>query len=188
MVRPLYADDMDVQYKKLFRAVSLVVDCMDDLDMLVLILLQALGKAHAAFGTVQAHYEAETECFLWMLNSYICEKMPNNNAVNWIFEVTNAWEWAWTLIVGSIIMADGGDEAMEEARHKVCRKIGAGPHRFMGRLVTKQHFNPMDATSTATIPNDIHIIELIFGDNSHELVVLKACSNDTPVRLCSLTE
>ena len=125
MVRPLYADDMDVQYKKLFRAVSLVVDCMDDLDMLVLILLQALGKAHAAFGTVQAHYEAETECFLWMLNSYIFEKMPNNNAVKWIFEVTDAWEWALTLIVGSIIMADGGDEAMEEARQKMLEERNA---------------------------------------------------------------
>ena len=118
MVRPLFKDDMDVQYRKLFQAVSLVVDCMDDLDTLVPI-LRALGKAHAGFGTVRAHYEAVTECFLWVLNSYIFEKMPNNNAINWIFEVTDAWEWALTLIVGSIIMADGGDEAMEEARQKL---------------------------------------------------------------------
>ena len=116
MVRPLFKDDMDVQYRKLFQAVSLVVDCMDDLDTLVPI-LQALGKAHAGFGTVRAHYEAVTECFLWVLNSYIFEKMPNNNAINWIFEVTDAWEWALTLI-GSI-MADGGDEALEENRLKM---------------------------------------------------------------------
>ena len=49
----------------------------------------------------------------------------------------------------------------------------------MGRLATKQYFNSMDAMSTATLPNDIHIIELILGDNSHESVVLKACSSDT---------
>lgn len=63
----------------------------------------------------------------------------------------------------------------------------------MGRLATKQYFNRMDATSTATIPNDIHIIELNLGDNSHESVVLKACSSDTiryvvAVLLRSLTE
>jgi hemoglobin-like flavoprotein len=116
MVRPLFKDNMDVQYRKLFDAVSLVVDCMDDLDKLVPI-LQALGKAHAGFGTVRAHYEAVTECFLWMLNSYIFEKMPHNNAINWIFEVSDAWEWALTLIGG--IMADSGDEVMEENRQKM---------------------------------------------------------------------
>ena len=116
MVRPLFKDNMDVQYRKLFDAVSLVVDCMDDLDKLVPI-LQALGKAHAGFGTVRAHYEAVTECFLWMLNSYIFEKMPHSNAINWIFEVSDAWEWALTLIGG--IMADSGDEVMEENRQKM---------------------------------------------------------------------
>jgi hemoglobin-like flavoprotein len=105
-VRPLFKDDMDVQSKKLFQAVCLVVDGVDNLDTLIPI-LHALGKAHAGFGTVRAHYEAVTECFLWMLNSILAQT-PN------IAEVTDAWEWALTLIGG--IMADGGDEAMEENR------------------------------------------------------------------------
>ena len=107
-VRPLFKDDMNDQYKKLFQAVCLVVDGMDNLDSLVPV-LHALGKAHAGFGTVRAHYGAVTECFLWMLNS-ILEKMPS------LSEVTDAWEWALTLIGG--IMADGGDEAIEESRQR----------------------------------------------------------------------
>jgi len=105
-VRPLFKDDMDVQSKKLFQAVCLVVDGVDNLDTLIPI-LHALGKAHAGFGTVRAHYEAVTACLLWMLNSILAQT-PN------IAEVTDAWEWALTLIGG--IMADGGDEAMEENR------------------------------------------------------------------------
>ena len=105
-VRPLFKDDMDVQSKKLFQAVCLVVDGVDNLDTLIPI-LHALGKAHAGFGTVRAHYEAVTECFLWMLNSVLAQT-PN------LAEVIDAWGWALTLIGG--IMADGGDEAMEETR------------------------------------------------------------------------
>jgi hemoglobin-like flavoprotein len=106
-VRPLFKNDMNLQFKKLFRAVCLVVDGMDNLETLVPI-LHALGKAHAGFGTVRAHYDAVTECFLWMLNSILAPQMPKNSMV----EVTEAWEWALTLIGG--IMADGGDEAIKE--------------------------------------------------------------------------
>ena len=108
-VRPLFKDDMNAQHKKLFQAVCLVVDGMENLEALVPI-LHALGKAHAGFGAVRAHYGAVTECFIWMLNS-ILAKMPS------ILEVTDAWEWALTLIGG--IMADGGDEAMEENRQRI---------------------------------------------------------------------
>ena len=116
MVRHLFKDDMTLQYTKLFKAVSLAVSCLDDLDTLVPV-LQELGRAHAGFGTVRAHYEAVTECFLWTLNSYILAQMPNNNAINWIFEVTDAWDWALTLIGG--VMADAGDAATEERRQRI---------------------------------------------------------------------
>ena len=92
----------------MFQAVCLVLDGVDNLDTLVPI-LHVLGKAHAGFGfgTVQAHDVAGTECFLRMLNSILAET-PNTA------QVTDAWEWALTLVGG--IMADGGDEAMEENR------------------------------------------------------------------------
>lgn len=121
MVRPLFKDDMGVQYNKLYQAVSLAVDCLDDMETLVPV-LQELGRAHAGFGTVRAHYEAVTDCFLWTLNSYILAQMPNNNAVNWIFEVTDAWDWALTLI-GSV-MADAGDAVLEERRNKLMEDRG----------------------------------------------------------------
>ena len=109
-VRPLFKNDMNLQFKKLFRAVCLVVDGMDNLETLVPI-LHALGKAHAVFGTVRAHYDAVTECFLWMLNSILAPQMPDS-----MVEVTEAWEWALTLIGG--IMADGGDEAIKENQER----------------------------------------------------------------------
>lgn len=112
MVRPMFKDDMTVQYNKLFQAVSLAVSCLDDLDNLVPVLAK-LGAAHAGYGVVRAHYEAVTECFIWTLNTYILSQMPNNNAINWLFEVSDAWEWVLTLI--GKVMADAGEAAADEA-------------------------------------------------------------------------
>lgn len=116
MVRPLFKDDMGLQYNKLYQAISLAVDCLDDLETLVPV-LKGLGRAHAGFGTVRAHYEAVTECFIWTLNTYILSQMPNNNAITWMVEVSEAWEWALTLIGG--IMADAGDECAEARRQQI---------------------------------------------------------------------
>jgi len=114
-VRPLFKDDMTMQYKKLYYAVSLAVDCLDKLDELVPV-LQNLGRAHAGFGTVRAHYGAAAECFIWTLKTYILAEMPGPDMTNWLVEVAEAWEWALTLI-GSV-MADAGDEAIEERRQR----------------------------------------------------------------------
>jgi len=116
VVRPLFQDDMTIQYNKLFHAVSLAVDCLDKLDELIPV-LQTLGRAHAGFGTVRAHYEAVTECFIWTLNSYILAQMPNANVMNWLLEIADAWEWVLTLIGG--IMAAAGDDVIEERRQKI---------------------------------------------------------------------
>jgi hemoglobin-like flavoprotein len=116
MVRPMFQDDMESQYNKLYQAVSLAVDCLDDMDNLVPV-LQKLGVAHGGFGVVRAHYEAVTECFLWTLTTYILSQMPNNNAINWIFEVSDAWAWALSLI--GTVMADAADEVSEERRKKM---------------------------------------------------------------------
>ena len=124
MVRPMFRDDMQAQYNKLYQAVSLAVDCLDDMDNLVPV-LQKLGVAHAGFGVVRAHYEAVTECFLWTLNTYILSQMPNNNAVNWIFDVSDAWEWALTLI--GTAMADAADEVLEERRKNLVSSRNTSP-------------------------------------------------------------
>jgi hypothetical protein len=40
--------------------------------------------------------------------------MPNNNAIKWIFDVTDAWEWALTFIGKT--MADAADEEIARIR------------------------------------------------------------------------
>ena len=83
IVRPMFADDMESQYHKLYKAVSLAVKCLEsDEGMAALIpVLQDLGVRHAGFGVVRAHYEAVTECFLWTLNTYITSQMPMNLSI-----------------------------------------------------------------------------------------------------------
>lgn len=108
MVRSMFSDDMQAQYNKLYQAVSMAVNCLDDLDRFRPT-LQKLGIAHCSYGVERAHYEAVTECFVWTLVSYILVQMPNKNAIDWIFELSDSWEWILTTIGG--VMADAADEA-----------------------------------------------------------------------------
>lgn len=117
-VRPMFADDMQSQYKKLYAAVSLAVKCLEsDEGMATLIpVLQDLGVRHAGFGVVRAHYEAVTECFLWTLNTYITSQMPMNLSIMYAADVADAWEWVLTLI--GKVMADAADEAIAKRKAK----------------------------------------------------------------------
>jgi hemoglobin-like flavoprotein len=118
-VRSMFPDNMKAQYHKLYAAVSLAVQVLDEPDALLPV-LQDLGRQHAKYGVVREHYEYVIECFLWTLNSYIVSKMPHNNAVNWMYDVMDAWDWVLTFIGKT--MADAADEEMartkdeEEAR------------------------------------------------------------------------
>jgi hemoglobin-like flavoprotein len=118
-VRSMFPDNMKAQYSKLFKAVSLVVECLDDVEALVPV-LKDLGVRHAGYGVVRSHYEAVTECFLWTLNTYIFAMMPNNNAVTWVLDIADSWDWALTFI--GTIMADAADEAMEARRIRLEEK------------------------------------------------------------------
>ena len=112
-VRPMFKDDMEAQYNKLYEAVSLAVRFLDNVDELVPV-LKDLGVRHAGYGVVRLHYEAVTDCFLWTLNTYIFSQMPNNNAIKWAFDVADAWDWALTFIGKT--MADAADEEAEKRR------------------------------------------------------------------------
>mmetsp|Transcript_49494 Transcript_49494/g.120168 ORF Transcript_49494/g.120168 Transcript_49494/m.120168 type:complete len:245 (+) Transcript_49494:242-976(+) len=110
-VRDMFPEDMRTQHFKLYSTVSLVVDGIEDIDTLVPT-IEDLGRRHAKWGVVRAHYEGVVDCFLWTLQQYIFSFMPNNNAINWFRNVTDAWEWALRFIGGT--MADAADAAQEE--------------------------------------------------------------------------
>lgn len=112
-VRSMFPDNMKVQYQKLYATVSLAVEVMDQPDALLPV-LRDLGRQHAKYGVVREHYDVVVDCFLWTLHSYISSKMPNNNALDWMHDVTDAWDWVLTFIGKT--MADAADEEMARLR------------------------------------------------------------------------
>ena len=125
-VRDMFPNDMKTQYRKLYNAISLVVQFLDKPSELLPVLFD-LGVRHVQYGVVREYYEAVTTCFLWTLNSYIFSLMPNNNAMLWAFDVADAWEWALSLVGGA--MGDAADEHLarirddEEAREMIPEEV-----------------------------------------------------------------
>ena len=112
-VRSMFPENMQAQYRKLYAAVSLAVEVLDQPDVLLPV-LKELGRQHAKYGVKREYYELVTEAFLWTLNSYLVTKMPNNNAIKWVFDVNDAWEWVLTFIGNT--MADAADEEFARIR------------------------------------------------------------------------
>ena len=97
-VRSMFPDDMNAQYQKLYAAVSLTVKALDNVEEDLIPMLKDLGIRHSKYGVVPAHYAAVTECFVWTLNTYIYDQMPNHMGMLWALDITDAWEWALTFI------------------------------------------------------------------------------------------
>jgi hemoglobin-like flavoprotein len=115
-------------HQKLYSTLSVAVGGIEDIDRLMPT-IENLGRRHAKWGVVRANYEAVVDCFLWTLQNYIFSFMPNDNAMYWCRDVTDAWEWALKFI--GTKMADAAEaEAEEEARIRdhnealeYCRKL-----------------------------------------------------------------
>jgi len=71
-VRPLFADDMAEQKRKLMQMLSAVVDSLDDLETIVSE-VQALGRRRAGYGAKPEHYDLVGECLLWTLGQGLGE-------------------------------------------------------------------------------------------------------------------
>ncbi|KAL3915479.1 MAG: hypothetical protein SGILL_005635 [Bacillariaceae sp.] len=112
-VRAMFPANMQAQYRKLYAAVSLAVEVLDQPDVLMPV-LRELGRQHSKYGVKREYYELVKDAFLWTLNSYLMSKMPNNNAIKWVFDVTDAWEWVLTFIGNT--MADAADEELARIR------------------------------------------------------------------------
>lgn len=106
-VRPMFKDDMNIQYHKLYSAVTLAVRSLDNLDALLPV-LQDLGRKHAQYGVLRPHYDAVVDCFLYTLNTYIYSQMPSGCAIQYALEIDDSWEWVLTFI--GKVMADAADE------------------------------------------------------------------------------
>ena len=65
-VKPLFKGDIAEQGRKLMQVLAAAVGGLDDLGALVPT-VQALGKRHAGYGVVDAHYDKVAEALLWTL-------------------------------------------------------------------------------------------------------------------------
>jgi len=65
-VRPMFAQDIKPQAKKLVQMLALVVNSLHKLDTL-LPAVQDLARRHNTYGVVDAHYPAVGETLIWTL-------------------------------------------------------------------------------------------------------------------------
>jgi hemoglobin-like flavoprotein len=85
------ATDIAQQRKKLLQVLSMAVAGLDRLDMLTGI-VEDLGRRHAGYGVVDAHYDSVGAALLWTLEQGLGE--------NWTPEAANAWTEVYELLAG----------------------------------------------------------------------------------------
>ena len=65
-IKPLFKGDMKEQGRKLMSTLKIAVNGLDDLGNLVPV-VEKLGRDHAGFGVVTAHYATVVDALLWTL-------------------------------------------------------------------------------------------------------------------------
>ncbi|WP_172296852.1 globin domain-containing protein [Pseudoruegeria sp. HB172150] len=98
-VRPLFEDDITAQAVKLQKTLALVVQMLDNLEALVPA-LGDLGRRHAGYGAVEAHYGVVAQALLETL----AEQVPN-----WSETDMAAWSELYSIAAGA--MLDGARDA-----------------------------------------------------------------------------
>ena len=82
----MFQNDMHAQYEKLLDTITLVTHALDNLDQLV-VTIEELGVAHAAYNVREEQYAHVGEALLWALA---------RNVRNW----DNAHHEAWATLYG----------------------------------------------------------------------------------------
>lgn len=95
-VRPMFAEDIAPQAKKLVQMLALVVNGLDKLDT-ILPAVRQLAQHHRAYGVVDAHYEAVGTTLIWTLRRGLADDFTS--------EVETAWTNAYRLLSTVMIAA-----------------------------------------------------------------------------------
>ena len=85
--------DLAAQKKKLLQAMAATVAGLDALEDLVPH-LQDLGRRHAGYGVVDAHYETVGQALLWTLHQGLQEQ--------WTSAAEQAWTAAYGVVAGTM--------------------------------------------------------------------------------------
>jgi hemoglobin-like flavoprotein len=95
-VRPLFPGEMAEQKRKLMTMLGTVVDGLDKLEVVVPE-VQELGRRHAGYGAVPAHYDVVGDCLLWTLGQGLGEGFTP--------AVREAWAAAYELLASTMLAA-----------------------------------------------------------------------------------
>ena len=91
-IRPMFAEDIRPQSKKLIQMLALVVNGLDKLDT-ILPPVQQLARRHNDYGVIDAHYDAVGKTLLWALRHTLGS------------DFTPQVEAAWTSAYGTLSTA-----------------------------------------------------------------------------------
>lgn len=101
-VRPMFAEDIGPQSKKLVQMLALVVNGLDKLHA-ILPAVRKLARNHNGYGVVDAHYEAVGETLIATLRGELADAFTP--------EVEAAWTEAYGLL-SSVMIAAAKEEAV----------------------------------------------------------------------------
>jgi hemoglobin-like flavoprotein len=97
-LKPLFKGNMEEQGKKLMQMIAVAVSKLNDLPTLVPV-LQNLGKRHAGYGVVNAHYDTVGAALLKTLGQGLGDAFTS--------DVKAAWTTAYGVMAKTMIDAAG---------------------------------------------------------------------------------
>ncbi|NEI35907.1 hemin receptor [Rhizobium leguminosarum] len=95
-VRPMFAEDISLQSRKLVQMLAVVVNSLHKLET-ILPAVKDLGHRQRGYGVVEAHYEAVGLTLIWTLR----RSLDNDFTA----EVEGAWSEAFRALSGAMISA-----------------------------------------------------------------------------------
>jgi hemoglobin-like flavoprotein len=79
----MFRGDMAEQAKKLMRMLTAAVKGLDRLDQLVPV-VRELGRRHATYGVIDAHYDTVGAAFLWTLEKGLGARFTRETREAWV--------------------------------------------------------------------------------------------------------
>ena len=96
-VRPMFAEDIKPQAKKLVQMLAMVVNSLHKLDTLMPA-VEDLARRHKTYGVLDAHYPAVGETLIWTLEQGLGDDFTP--------AVRQAWTTAFQTLAGAMIAAN----------------------------------------------------------------------------------
>jgi nitric oxide dioxygenase len=95
-LRPMFAEDIQPQARKLVQMLALVVNSLHKLDA-ILPAVDDLARRHKSYGVVDAHYPVVGETLIWTLEQGLGDAFTP--------QVKNAWTTAFDALSSMMITA-----------------------------------------------------------------------------------